>query len=828
MSNSKQKQRLTIVLTMALLALSNFAATRSAIAQASDATGQDARAFESPAGPLGTALGLIADTFLVTVMASDDLVAGKTAPTVSGVMSADEAVDRVLRGSDLDARRSSSGAIVIARAATQRQDAQASGTAAPSDEDAEPIEEFIVRGRVLRSTGTTGVTALDAPLDELPFSITVIDTDEFRLRGGTRIEDLGVFVPGLAVTTSSGQTGDALIIRGFQTSQTLYNGLPRYSFSESWQPLAIMDRVEILKGAAGVESGVIGPGGSVNFVTKKPEATAARDIEVRFGSFSRIEAVADFTGPLGSADNWFYRLVASIDQGDSYRDNYGPEQYVIAPSIEYRYGDGGSLLFELGFNRNDTPYDRGVFYLEGAGLEDNFADIEFSKHEPDDMLESDTYRAAVYWRQPLTPVWSVNASVEAQLGDFLSLGARNPNLNGLYDGGPNNSLTFSGDSTIRRSFTRFDGVKLDNVGGQIEAAARFSTGDVDHQAAFGFQSVRFDRQSFGQDGQTTWDLDAFAPLYGTAPTVIGDAGDGVGRDFDSVQTDDYRSVYGQYKLDIGAWHLVGGVRWDDFESESQFTRNVNVDPPGPIDRLEDDNVSFRIGGVFDLTGSLSLYATYDNAFVPQSGQLASGAAIDALEGLNNEIGMRWTSADGLFSVDASLFELTQSNVPQEDPDDPLFVVLTGEVRSRGLEVAFSGRATRNWALDGSLTLLSAEITDNPEDPSIEGNDRFNVPDVSASLFSRLSLAALGLPQIRWDLGLMYVGERPGEDRNRFDLPSYVRVDTGLVAELEGDLRLNLYVENLFDERYFQAAQNRATIVYPGAPQTLTIALRKQF
>ncbi len=695
-------------------------------------------------------------------------------------------------------------------------------------DQASTVDEIIVEGRPFRESGTMSTTALDAPLEELPFSINVIDVGDLRLRNGTRVEDLGFFVPGVAVTTGSGQTGDPLMIRGFQTGQTLYNGIPRYSFSESWQPLAIMERIEVLKGAAGVESGVIGPGGSINFVTKKPQTTTARNVELRVASFNRLEALVDLTGPLGPGDQWFYRLVASADQGESFRDNYEPEQYVIAPSIEYRYGDGASLLLELGFNRNDTPYDRGVFYLEGAGLEDDFADIEFSSHEPDDTLESDTWRAALYWRQPLTSVWSINASVDGQFGDYLSLGARNPDIRGLYAGGPNESLTFSGDSTIQRSFARFDGEKLDNLGAQMEAVAKFATGDVSHQAAFGVQAVDYDLQILGQDRQTTWDLDAFAPRYGTEPVVVGTAEDGVGRDFDLTQNDQYRSAYVQYKLDIARWHLVGGVRWDDFDSESQYTDNVNTDPPGPVERLEDDNVSFRIGGVYDVTDSVSVFATHDNAFVPQSGRLASGAAIDALEGINNEIGVRWRSGDGRLSLDASLFELTQSNIPQEDPDDPLFVVLTGEVRSRGLEVAVSGQPVPNWTLDGSLTLMNAEITDNPEDPSVEGNDRFNVPDVSASLFSSLSLAGFGFPQLRWDLGLMYVGERPGEDRNRFDLPSYVRVDTGLVALLDGDLRLSLYVENLLDERYFQAAQNRATIVYPGAPQIVSVSIRKDF
>ena len=738
-----------------------------------------------------------------------------------------------ISGDDLVQRMISAtvvAAILSVQALAQEQDAISDGTGAYSNDGTQPIDQIIVEGRRmgLLESGTSSTTALDAPLDELPFSINVVDVDELRLRNGNRVEDLGFFVPGVAVTTTSGQTGDPLMIRGFQTDQTLYNGVPRYSFSESWQPLAIMERIEVLKGAAGVESGVIGPGGTINFVTKKPQATAARNVELRLASFNRLEALADLTGPLGAGDQWRYRLIAAVDQGDSYRDNYEPEQYVVAPSLEYVYGDGASLLLELGFNRNDTPYDRGVFYLEGAGFEDNFADIEFSKHEPDDTLESDTWRAALYWQQPLTSVWSINASVEGQFGDYLSLGARNPNLNGLYEGGPNGSLSYSGDPTIGRSFARFDGEELDNFGTQIEAVAKFSTGNVDHQAAVGIQAVDYDLRITGQDGQTTWDLDAFAPRYGTDPVVIGDAEDGVGRDFDFTQNDQYRSAYLQYKLDIDRWHLVSGVRWDDLESESQYTDNINTDPPGAIDRLEDDNISFRIGGVYDFTDSLSVFATYDNAFVPQSGRLASGAAIDALEGINNEIGLRWRSSDGRLSLDASLFELTQSNIPQEDPDDPLFVVLTGEVRSRGLEVAFFGQLTRNWTLDGSLTLMNAEITDNPEDPAIEGNDRFNVPDVSASLFSGLSLAEIGLPQLRWDLGLVYVGERPGEDRNRFDLPSYFRVDTGLVAQLDGDLRLGLYVENLFDERYFQSAQNRPTIVYPGAPQIVSISLQKGF
>lgn len=449
------------------------------------------------------------------------------------------------------------------------------------------IEVGAERPEEAEVTTSGSVTPLEAPLKELPMTINTVPTETLEERGGTRVEDLSFFVPGVAPVTQSGNANDALLIRGFEQFSTTINGVRRYGFRETWNALANIERIEILKGPGGVESGVVEPGGYFNLVTKKPQETAAQRYRLDYGSYQRVYAEADLTGPLSEDGKLLYRLIGSADRGESFRDNYEPEQYLLAPSLEYRYGRGGSVLLELAAQYSDAPYDRGIAYLEGAGLENDFFPIHWSKHEPDDSLKSENYRTALYWRHPFTEIFSLRTAAEWQRSYYVSKGARNPNLNGLYQGGPNNSLLYSGNPIVRRTFARFDGELVD-MALQVELHAVFETGAVAHQSVVGAARQRWRSRITGQDGQTTWDLNAFDPQYGTEPTVIGTAEEGIGRDFVSDGENDYRSLFAQHKLDWRHWHLVAGLRYDDADFSDTYTNNIHTDPPGIPDTYSDN------------------------------------------------------------------------------------------------------------------------------------------------------------------------------------------------------------------------------------------------
>ena len=115
------------------------------------------------------------------------------------------------------------------------------------------------------------------------------------------------------------------------------------------------------------------------------------------------------------------------------------------------------------------------------------------------------------------------------------------------------------------------------------------------------------------------------------------------------------------------------------------------------------------------TANLSLYASSSRSYLPQSGDQMSGLT-DNHRGLkperfdNYEVGAKWEFVDGLLAT-AALYQLDRSNTRASDPPDPTRTVLTGEQRSRGLELDLSAASpAAGWSSAG-YTLQKAEITE---------------------------------------------------------------------------------------------------------------------
>ena len=95
-----------------------------------------------PPGALGDAFFAITTAFDVNIIADEQLIQGKTAPAVSGTITAKEALERALLGSGLSVRQSANAAFVVTRQVAQ-------ADAAPSgDIEAAPpaTEEIVVTG----------------------------------------------------------------------------------------------------------------------------------------------------------------------------------------------------------------------------------------------------------------------------------------------------------------------------------------------------------------------------------------------------------------------------------------------------------------------------------------------------------------------------------------------------------------------------------------------------------------------------------------------------------------------------------------------------------
>src|SRR5690606_39070241 len=121
-------------------------------------------------------------------------------------------------------------------------------------------------------------------------------------RGMLDLTDVLNNVPGVTVDyTDSERVG--YYSRGFQIDSLQVDGL---SISQGGsvfvQPdTAVLDRVEILRGAAGVLRGAGNPSAKVNMVRKRPTEEFQSSVGLTLGSWNRRRAELDISGPLNEA-----------------------------------------------------------------------------------------------------------------------------------------------------------------------------------------------------------------------------------------------------------------------------------------------------------------------------------------------------------------------------------------------------------------------------------------------------------------------------------------------------------------------------------------------
>ena len=188
--------------------------------------------------------------------------------------------------------------------------AQTASSAPPNPaDDAVKLDAFITMAEKaaaftlpLDATTATG-TRLGLSLREVPASINVMTQEVIAARGlRTTVETVNSVVGvqgGLAVGSIP-----RYVIRGLFGNQVtiLFDGVRMNTQSQSERPVDTfnLDRVEVLKGPSSVLFGEGAIGGSINYVSKNPDARPRTDLFFAVGSWESYRAGAGTGGPLGN------------------------------------------------------------------------------------------------------------------------------------------------------------------------------------------------------------------------------------------------------------------------------------------------------------------------------------------------------------------------------------------------------------------------------------------------------------------------------------------------------------------------------------------------
>lgn len=202
--------------------------------------------------------------------------------------------------------------------------------------------------------------------------ITVVDSKAIERSGQNSVAELLSRQPGMQISTNGGPaTTTNVFIRGASTQYTAVylDGVRMESQTTSggvtWQniPLALIDRIEILRGPAAAVYGSDAMGGVILLFTKKGEGHWTPYVEAGYGTHGTYRAGAGMSGAAGA---WDYSLSAQREGSEGFNsktvatadpDKDGYRRTSLAANVGLQLNAAHRLQAQLLKSETKSDYD---------------------------------------------------------------------------------------------------------------------------------------------------------------------------------------------------------------------------------------------------------------------------------------------------------------------------------------------------------------------------------------------------------------------------------------------------------------------------------------
>lgn len=761
----------------------------------------------------------------------------------------------------------------LRRAAPRQQAQQAAPTTPSGPADANPYADPAAPYKVdhVQASGKFPEKLVDTPK-----SITVLSKEVLADKNATSLKQAILSTAGVTLGSGEGGNafGDRFFIRGFDARNDIFIDGVRDS-GVSVRENFFTEQVEILRGPGSTFSGRGIAGGAINIVTK--QATTANsfyNMDTTFGTDQTKRVTLDV--------NQVINPTLAVRAGGLFQDaNVAGRDYVkdnrngafVATTwtpIDAVKVTANYIHTELtGVPDFGVPYYRPSTTSTAGGP---FPDFGANRNNWYGQINRDFYRTG-------QDIGTLNAEVQITPDLIVSNKFRASRSTQNYVGtlpespviaNPLSASTLTMNPQSRLQIT-------DVLANQTEATYKFQDGvGFKHTALAGIEVDR-ERSSIDKylgltsegngvpvspSGSPTG-VSVFSPqdtyLPGKAlalaglPTKIG---------IDTVSG---------YVMDSANYRdlliLNGGFRYDNYSIKaSGYAANGTLGQQSAEFLIP----NFNLGLTLKPAPNGSVYVAYATSANPVGAEFdgtstAYGGLNPTLAGGNTqifgpeknkaiELGTKWELFDRHLLLTAALFQTTKDNARESQnvgsaaAAAPLGCVYptgtTGNIscitagaayRIRGIDLGVGGKITDKWSVFGGLVLMQSEVTQSLAPsanktlyPTNVGRPLANVAHESFSLLSKYQLTDV------WELGgqavyrsKIYGGTLLAANQGT-SLPSYWRFDMFAEAKINKNWQVKLFVNNIFDKRYYDALyQSAAPFVLeaPGRAAYLVLSAR---
>lgn len=691
-----------------------------------------------------------------------------------------------------------------------------------------------------------GATRTRTDLRDLAMSMQVLTNELIEDVGAHELIDVVHYASGVTegVPATSGTKDDddntGFTLRGTAGYLPMRNGFRRLRLA----PSANIQQVEILKGPASLLYGQLAPGGTVNYVTKRPVANRSfGNASFSVGNYNMYAGTLDYNHAVAPG-KFAVRFVGSIRDLDGIEARYHQTVTLLNPTLSWWIRPKTKLTLDYEFSERQAdapvgnlPWNDTVYLLDNPGA----VDRTFNTRASSDFLNTSIETMAVELVHEFNPHLTARLNAQRSIwkadrfynstSSFLNNTTRN-----IGDRSPRYQLHGSWDTflvaELVNNFTLGD-IKVQNMVGFQDADLEFRNRFTGRNAP----GVTNPTLRWNIDNPATWVVTALTPADMVENTNV------TGTRSSNLNQSVY--VTNQLTLLDGRLHTLAGVRFEQLDTV--------LDQPGTGTYNESsapDTSVPQIGALYKVNDKVSVYASYSESFNPSFSTLRNEVGDffvpDPETGEGLDVGVKVDLDNPNISFTAAYFTIDRANIlrslaPQPDPFDPNTNFTpwrqSGVERSAGLEFDMRWAPSETTQFIVSYGYTDAYVLSDEQNPlANEGHQLANSPRNTVALFLRQELGGFGpFKSTYFTVGGRAIGSRtngptwnqvsPGVYEAPPRMPGYELLDLGLgaafnIGKQEYHARIN--VKNVFDRVYL--AHRYAF----GEPRLVEFSLRTKF
>jgi len=657
------------------------------------------------------------------------------------------------------------------------------------------IEKIEVQGTYIEGYGVNdvgGASRLDLSIIEIPQSVSVITNaqmNDFQLRDINSALDsvTGINVERIE-TDRTYYTARGFDITNFQIDGV---GLPLTSGNNhADEDTAIYDRVEVIRGANGLMTGVGNPSATINFIRKRPTENTQINFSGTVASWNKKRIELDASTSI--TDDIAARFVVVKQKNDSYLDRYKQDKSIAYAFIDADLTENTYVSISHSYIKNDATGNNWganpLFYSDGSATD---FDVSTSTSADWSNWQVEKNNTVIELAHYFNESWSLRATYSHKTTDedtelFYVYGTPDKETGlGLFGYASEYVLDDKHnlfDAYISGDFYLFGGNHQLVAGINYAKMSYVDTSLYDYTTGFGFPVM---------PSLSSWNGSTPRPTFADGQT---------GSDVINKQKAVYFTARFELNEDL---HVITGGRYNDWQVSGASYSTIQ-------DAADKEFIPY-LGAVYQLTPELMAYSSYTETFLSQKELDIDNKLLVPVTGKSKEIGFKSEFFDGLLIGSIAYFDIEQSNLAKVDPLTiglPLTeqrYLATDGISSHGFEVELAGQVFERMQV--SLGLTDFNISG---DRTVKGYTPSKLIKLAATydiqFIEGLSIGA----NIRWqddisrEQGIVSEAFSNAGELITTEQNAYAVVNLMASYEFSPNLKLSFNANNITDEKYLNS------------------------